>query len=138
MWTYTKILKQNTLRAGYDSGNGRRDALPLAFLIRGTISGRDYLLTQYSIQLITWIRDRGALVQAPDRPVLTMFCDEGSASKLCLHYGPTNGHRWRRLEECVYWTYLDCLYVMTNWDSTLEVARFNLETKEQVCEDKSR
>ncbi|KAK1756517.1 hypothetical protein QBC47DRAFT_401419 [Echria macrotheca] len=81
--------------------------------------------------VVTWIRENGALVHAPERPVLTIFCDEASASKICLHYA-ANDHRWQRLEQCIYWTYLDCLYVMTSWHSTLEIARFNLETKEQA------
>ncbi len=83
------------------------------------------------MKLGTWIREKGAIAVAPDRPVLAVLCREGVADKLCHHY-MANSKRWRRLEECPYWTYLDSFYVMTNWDSTLEIARFNLETKEQV------
>jgi len=79
----------------------------------------------------TWIREKGAITEAPDRPVLAVLCREGVQDKLCRHY-LANGERWRRLRGCPYWVYLDTFYVMTNWDSTLEIARFNLETKEQV------
>ncbi|KAK4076718.1 uncharacterized protein Triagg1_4321 [Trichoderma aggressivum f. europaeum] len=39
--------------------------------------------------------------------------------------------RWKRLNECPYWIYPDIFFVFTNWDSTLEVVRFHLESKER-------
>lgn len=57
----------------------------------------------------------------------------GSLSeRLEKHYTSEGSRRWDRLCGCLSWIYLDLFYVFTNWDSTLEVARFNVEAKEQV------
>lgn len=87
------------------------------------------IITSY--QVATWIREAGAFERFPERPVLIIFGHAGISARLIKHYA-SEDRRWQRLSECPHWAYLDSLYVLTNWDSTLEVARFNLETKEQV------
>lgn len=48
------------------------------------------------------------------------------------HYQLEDSRRWKRLCACLPWIFLDTFYLFTNWDSTLEIARFNIEAKEQV------
>ncbi|KAL6693022.1 hypothetical protein J3F84DRAFT_82650 [Trichoderma pleuroticola] len=53
------------------------------------------------------------------------------SDRLFRHYDSVDLRRWKRLNECPHWIYLDNFFVFTNWDSTLEAVRFHLESKER-------
>ncbi|XXG99903.1 nucleoside diphosphate kinase Ndk1 [Hypoxylon texense] len=84
--------------------------------------------------IAAWVKDGGAFTQDPTRPAIVIFGGKPTdlvSYMIEAHYTAEGSRRWDRLSECLPWIYLDLFYIFTNWDSTLEVARFNVEAKEQ-------
>ncbi|KAI1099592.1 hypothetical protein F4804DRAFT_76899 [Jackrogersella minutella] len=84
--------------------------------------------------IATWVKNEGVFTQYPLRPGIVIFggkSTDGLSKRIEKHYISEGSRRWDRLCSCLPWIYLDLFYVFTNWDSTLEVARFNIEAKEQ-------
>ncbi|KAL7790670.1 hypothetical protein V8C43DRAFT_306447 [Trichoderma afarasin] len=83
--------------------------------------------------IAAWVKGLGAFPQFPQRAVTMVFGQSPIISvsdRLFGHYDSIDLRRWKRLNECPYWIYLDSFFVFTNWDSTIEVVRFHLESKE--------
>ena len=69
------------------------------------------------------------------RPIIIVIPESNQVDpeKLLSHYRISDLKRWKRLNDCAFWAYLDIAYVYTKWDRTWEAARVNFEFKERVC-----
>jgi hypothetical protein len=78
---------------------------------------------------------KDAITSDPTRPVIIIIpeSDQVNPEKLLGHYRVNDLRRWKRLNDCVFWGYLDLIYVYTKWDRTWEAVRVNFESKERVC-----